>query len=204
MWLLVVSCRSKRSKVRCAFRLSGSGKTSFIIRAAALLEKKGLPCGVIEGDIASSIDAEKIAAAGIPVVQVNTKGGCHLDAGMVKSCLGMLPLDKIKYLFIENIGNLVCPYGYYLGEDLRITVLSVPEGEDKPLKYPAAVLDTDMIVISKTDLEKACAVSAAAIAKNARRIKKDIPIFGISARQGTGIAGAVGHLIKFKSSRRPV
>jgi len=195
--------KSRGIKVVNLIGSPGSGKTSFIIKAAALLSERGLVCGVIEGDIASSIDAEKISSAGIPVVQVNTGGGCHLDAGMVKACLSSLPLDKINILFIENIGNLVCPFGYYLGEDLRITLLSVPEGDDKPLKYPASVLDTDMIIISKTDLEKVCGVRASSIAANARRIKKDVPLFRISARLGTGMAGAVGHLIKFNSTRRP-
>ena len=108
---------------------------------------------VIEGDVASSVDADKVNAVGIPVVQINTAGGCHLDANMVAAALDDLPLKKTDLLFIENVGNLICPNNYLLGEDKRVMIASMPEGDDKPYKYPAMFADTDVVMLNKTDLQ---------------------------------------------------
>jgi hydrogenase nickel incorporation protein HypB len=129
----------------------GAGKTSLILRTAHALAARAR-IGVIEGDTASQVDADRVAAAGIPVVQVNTGGGCHLDAPMVRTALDALPLDEIDLLLIENVGNLVCPAGFRLGESQNVVIASVPEGDDKPYKYPAMFLAADVVVVNKIDL----------------------------------------------------
>ena len=113
----------------------GAGKTSLILKTIESLKGKAA-IGVIEGDIASTIDADRISQEGVSVVQINTGGGCHLDANMVANALDSLPLDEIDLLFIENVGNLVCPAAYRLGEHIRVVLTSTPEGDDKPQKYP--------------------------------------------------------------------
>ena len=129
----------------------GSGKTSVIM--ATIEELKGKAnIGVIEGDISSSIDAEKIGREGIPVVQINTGGNCHLDANMLHGALSNLPLGRIDLLFIENVGNLVCTAEFALGEHRRILVASTPEGDDKPYKYPLMFHEADAVLINKIDL----------------------------------------------------
>src|SRR4030042_6664865 len=130
----------------------GAGKTSLILSTIKQMSKK-YKIGVIEGDVASSVDAEKVNAIGIPVVQINTNGGCHLDAFMVEEGLDNLPLEKVDLLFIENVGNLICPNNYLLGEDIRLMIASLPEGDDKPYKYPAIFADSDVVILNKTDLQ---------------------------------------------------
>src|SRR4030042_1055757 len=129
----------------------GAGKTSLILSTIKQLRKK-VKIAVIEGDVASSVDAEKVNAVGIPVVQINTQGGCHLDAFMVADALDSLPMEKIDLLFIENVGNLICPNNYILGEDIRLMIASMPEGDDKPYKYPAMFADSDVVILNKVDL----------------------------------------------------
>jgi hydrogenase nickel incorporation protein HypB len=129
----------------------GSGKTSLILKTAEKLKEK-FKIGVIEGDIASSVDAEKMSQAGLRVVQINTGGECHLDANMVSLALDNLELDDIEVLFVENVGNLVCPAEFKLGEHLRVMILSAPEGEDKPFKYPLMFTESEAVVINKIDL----------------------------------------------------
>src|SRR4030043_1848076 len=128
----------------------GAGKTSLILSTIKHMSKK-TRIAVIEGDVASSVDAEKVNALGIPVVQINTAGGCHLDANMVEKALNDLPLKDIDLLFIENVGNLICPNNYLLGEDTRLMIASLPEGDDKPYKYPAMFADTEVVVLNKQD-----------------------------------------------------
>ena len=129
----------------------GAGKTSTILSTINRLKDK-VKIAVIEGDVASSVDAEKVSKMGIPVVQINTAGGCHHDANMVESALHSLPLEYTDLLFIENVGNLICPNAFSLGEDRRIMISSLPEGDDKPYKYPTMYQDVDLLLINKIDL----------------------------------------------------
>ncbi|MCE5196240.1 MAG: hydrogenase nickel incorporation protein HypB [Negativicutes bacterium] len=129
----------------------GSGKTTLLENILPALAKKQR-IFVIEGDLATQNDAERIRKTGVGAVQINTNGACHLDARMIQNEIEQLDLRTIDLLIIENVGNLVCPISYDLGEDLRLVILSTPEGEDKPLKYPPAMLHTDAVVITKTDL----------------------------------------------------
>ena len=129
----------------------GSGKTTLLENILPVLAKK-LRIFVIEGDLATENDAERIRKTGVKAAQINTNGACHLDARMIQMELDQIDLNSIDLLVIENVGNLVCPISYDLGEDLRMVVLSIAEGEDKPLKYPSAMLHTDAVVLTKTDL----------------------------------------------------
>ena len=129
----------------------GAGKTSFILATVDRLPEELHP-GVIEGDLASSIDADTISARGVSVVQINTGGGCHLDAPMIRSALPHLPIAELSLLFIENVGNLVCPANFALGADLAVVVASVAEGHDKPYKYPGMFAAADVVVLNKADL----------------------------------------------------
>lgn len=129
----------------------GAGKTTFLVETINHI-KDSFRIGVIEGDVASQIDAERIKETGVHVVQVNTGGACHLDASMVKKALNHLPLSELEVVIIENVGNLVCPAEWKLGEDLKVSILSVPEGDDKPMKYPLMFTESDVLIINKIDL----------------------------------------------------
>jgi len=127
----------------------GSGKTTVLEK---LLPALDLRCAVIEGDVATSKDAERIAATGTPVVQINTQGGCHLEAHLVKKALQDIPIDDVDVLFVENVGNLVCPAEFDLGESFKLAISSVPEGDDKPLKYPSLFHKARAVLLTKVDL----------------------------------------------------
>ncbi len=129
----------------------GAGKTTFLVQTIERIKER-FRVGVIEGDVASQIDAERIKATGVPVIQVNTGGACHLDASMVRKALSHLPLSELEVVIIENVGNLVCPAEWKLGEDLKVSLLSVPEGDDKPMKYPLMFTESDVLIINKIDL----------------------------------------------------
>ena len=129
----------------------GAGKTSLILRTIEKLKEQAR-IAVIEGDVASTIDADKVSQQGVTAVQINTAGGCHLDANMTENALENLPLEDIDLLFIENVGNLICPAGFALGEHKRVILLSVPEGDDKPYKYPSMFTGADVVLINKIDL----------------------------------------------------
>ena len=171
----------------------GSGKTTLL--EALFAEIKGrIKPAVIEGDIAGSIDAQRIEAIGVPVVQINTDGACHLDANMVASALGTLDLAHIDLLVIENVGNLVCTAGFDLGERLRIIVLSTPEGDDKIVKYPAIFQGSQALFITKTDLAPHLNFSAARVAADMKRLAPEAPVFQVSALKGQGMAQAAAWL----------
>ena len=127
----------------------GSGKTTLLEK---LLPALDLRCAVIEGDVATSKDAERIATTGTPVVQINTQGGCHLEAHLVKKALQDIPIDDVDVLFVENVGNLVCPAEFDLGESFKLAISSVPEGDDKPLKYPSLFHKARAVLLTKVDL----------------------------------------------------
>ena len=147
----------------------GAGKTSLLERTIKAL-KGELRISVIEGDPTTSIDAERIAAVGMPVVQINTGGGCHLEARQVQAAIEQLDLSAADVLIIENVGNLICPTGWDLGEDLRVVVASLPEGDDKPLKYPLPFLNAQAVVINKVDLEPYVPAQTAMMRENALKV----------------------------------
>ena len=164
----------------------GAGKTSLILSTIKHLRKK-TRIAVIEGDVASSVDAEKVNELGIPVVQINTAGGCHLDANMVEKALNDLPLKDIDLLFIENVGNLICPNAFALGEDRRVLIASLPEGDDKPHKYPAMFADTEIVLLNKVDLQPYLDFNADAFKKVVTGLNPDVTIFPVSCKTGAGM-----------------
>lgn len=165
----------------------GAGKTSLIIQTAKALAGRAR-MGVIEGDIASRVDADKVAAEGIPVVQINTGGTCHLDAPMVRQALKSLPLDEMDLLFVENVGNLICPVEFRLGEGMRVMIASVPEGHDKPYKYPGIFTAVDAVVINKMDLAPYVDFDLVALREAIAGLNRGAATFEVSCRTGEGIA----------------
>lgn len=172
----------------------GSGKTTLLVKTVELL-KSVLPVAVIEGDQETSLDAERIRATGVPTVQINTGRGCHLDAHMLGHALDELPLKRNSILFVENVGNLVCPAGFDLGEARKIAILSVTEGDDKPLKYPDAFAAASTMILSKIDLLPHLDFDVSRCIEHARAINPDIEVLQVSARSGEGMAGWVDWLI---------
>lgn len=164
----------------------GAGKTSVILRAIESLQGR-LRVGVIEGDVAGHVDADKVAQAGAPVVQINTGGGCHLDAPQVQNALRQLPLSEIDLLFIENVGNLICPAGFALGEHLNLMVASIPEGHDKPIKYPGMFTVVDALLLNKIDLMPYLDFDLEAFRTAVRALNADAPLFEVSCKTGAGI-----------------
>lgn len=163
----------------------GAGKTSLLERTIA--GQGGLRVGVIEGDIAGSDDAERVNRLGVPVVQINTGGACHLDSNMVSEVLGDLPLDDLDIIFIENVGNLVCPAEFKVGEDMKVMVLSITEGHDKPLKYPLMFQESLALIVNKIDLAPYVDADIAKIRKDALSLNPRLRIFEISCKTGEGI-----------------
>ncbi|HEX3030417.1 MAG TPA: hydrogenase nickel incorporation protein HypB [Clostridia bacterium] len=164
----------------------GSGKTSTITKVIQNLGES-IPISVIEGDIASSIDAEKMEQMGIPVVQINTGGGCHLDAYMIKESAESLNIKEHSLLFIENVGNLICPSVFDLGEEIRLVIASVPEGHDKPYKYVSMFEAADVIVLNKVDLMPYIDFDKESFYKGVRAVNEKAPIFEISCKTGDGV-----------------
>lgn len=164
----------------------GAGKTSLLERTINELDGR-LKVGVIEGDITGTDDAARINALGIPVVQINTGSACHLDANMINEVLGDLPLNDLDIVFIENVGNLVCPAEFNVGEDIKTMVLSLPEGDDKPLKYPLMFQESDVLIINKIDLKPFLGVSIEKIKSDALSLNPSIRIFEVSCKTGEGI-----------------
>jgi hydrogenase nickel incorporation protein HypB len=171
----------------------GAGKTSVILATVARLGD-GIRPAVIEGDVASSIDADRIAEAGVPVVQINTGGNCHLDAPMVRAALDHLDLDSVDLLFIENVGNLICPANYRLGSDLNVVIGSVPEGHDKPFKYPGMFAGADVLVLNKDDLAEVFEFDHEEYERGVRMVNPDVAIFRTSCRTGDGVDAWVSWL----------
>lgn len=165
----------------------GAGKTAVLERTAAELRHRHR-LGCIEGDPYTTRDAERIAALDVPVVQINTAGGCHLDAALVSQALDDLPLAEIDLLLVENVGNLLCPSQYDLGEDFSVVVLSVTEGADKPEKYPAAFQRAAAVVVNKVDMLALTDVDLAQVSATIRRFNPEAAIFPLSARTGEGVA----------------
>lgn len=164
----------------------GAGKTTLLERTAESLNGK-LRLGVIAGDIETTRDAERLERQGLPVVQLTTGSACHLDANMIASALARLDLANIDVLFIENVGNLVCPAEFRLGEDIRIMILSVTEGDEKPLKYPLMFRESSLLLINKIDLLAYTNFSVQEAKANARKVHPDIEIMDMSCVTGAGI-----------------
>jgi len=176
----------------------GSGKTTILARTISDLKDK-LRIGVIEGDIQTDIDAERIKAAGADAIQINTNGACHLSAAQVSGALESLPADKLDLIIIENVGNLVCPSAFELGEGAKIVVLSVAEGDDKPAKYPAIFARSKVLLINKIDLLEAVGqvdFNIERVKTDARKLNKQIRIFLISAKTGEGMTDWYDWLIQ--------
>ena len=180
--------RSKHLLVLNVVSSPGSGKTAFIERTLTDLRGR-LRGGVVVGDLATDNDARRIGRSGAPAVQINTGDMCHLDAEMVAGAIGRLDLDALQLLIIENVGNLVCPSGYDLGEDLRVVLLSVTEGEDKPLKYPVLFKTAHVVVVNKMDIAAAVEFDRETALNNIHRMVPQAMIFEVSARTGLGMEG---------------
>lgn len=164
----------------------GAGKTSLILQTIGRLESE-LKIAVIEGDVASKIDADKIDEQGIPVVQINVGGSCSLEAHMIGPALEKLPLDNIGLVFIENVGNLICPAEFALGEHKKMVISSIPEGDDKPIKYPLMFSEADAVVINKIDLLPHLEFDLASFRKVVKGLNPEVKIFEISCKTGAGI-----------------
>lgn len=171
----------------------GAGKTSLIERTVRELSGR-LKIGVIEGDIAGTDDARRIAKLGIPVVQINTGGACHLDANMINEVMADLPLKDLNLVIIENVGNLVCPAEFNVGENMKIMLLSIAEGDDKPLKYPLMFQESSALLLNKIDLLPYTNASIEKIKKNSLSLNPKLKIFEVSCRTGEGINKWVGWL----------
>lgn len=165
----------------------GAGKTSLILQTAKSLSGR-IRLGVIEGDVASRLDADKVASMDIPVIQINTGGECHLDALTIQKALKALPLPELDILFIENVGNLICPVEFQLGEKIRVVVASVPEGDDKPYKYPGMFTAVNAVVLNKMDLTPYVDFDLDLLRRGVRSLNQAARIFELSCRTGEGIA----------------
>jgi len=165
----------------------GAGKTTLLEALLAELEDRARPA-VIEGDIAGSIDAERIERLGVPVVQINTQGACHLDAGMIREALEGLELAAVSMLFVENVGNLVCTAGFDLGEHVRVVVLSTAEGDDKLVKYPAIFQGSAALVVTKCDLAAHTNFDPARVTADMKRLVPEGEVFQVAALNGAGVA----------------
>jgi hydrogenase nickel incorporation protein HypB len=164
----------------------GSGKTSLLERTIEILKSK-INIAVIEGDVQTDFDAKRVAKYDVPVVQIVTNGACHLEAKLVSDALSNIELKDIKFLVIENVGNLVCPAGYDLGEDMKVVLLSTTEGDDKPLKYPKMFINASVLVINKIDLLPYVNCKIEELKKNALKINPDLKIFELSCTSGVGV-----------------
>jgi hydrogenase nickel incorporation protein HypB len=182
----------------------GTGKTAFLERTMRGLKAGGARVAALVGDLETDNDARRLASSGAPVRQINTHGICHLDAEMIgKHLEGWegVALDRLDYLFIENVGNLVCPSSYDLGERIRVALLSVTEGEDKPLKYPTLFNSADAAVITKIDLAEPCAFDREAALKNINEIRPGIRIFETSAKTGAGMEEWLSYLATARATQ---
>ncbi len=179
----------------------GAGKTTLLEKTIDALKDK-LHLGVIEGDIQSSQDAERIANKGIPVVQINTGGACHLDGNMIRDTFGEFDFDNLDLLVVENVGNLVCPAEFKVGEDFKAMILSVTEGDDKPSKYPLMFHESSVLLVNKIDLLPYVDCSISKIKEEALKINPQLIIFEISCKTGEGLDNWFAWLEDFVQRRK--
>jgi hydrogenase nickel incorporation protein HypB len=180
----------------------GSGKTTFLEATMTRLNADGNRIAALVGDLATDNDARRLARSGAPVRQIVTGTVCHLEAAMVESALGDWDVGKLDYLFVENVGNLVCPASYDLGEDLRLVLFSVTEGEDKPLKYPTIFNTADLAIITKTDLASAVEFDAAAARRSIQSVRPGMTVLEVSAKSGDGLEEWLRWLRARRADRR--
>jgi len=180
----------------------GAGKTTTLISLIGRLREK-YRIGVIEGDIAGQIDADTIHALGLPVTQIDTDGACHIEAMSIQKMLPEFDLDNLDVIFVENIGNLVCPAEFNIGEHFRLALLSIPEGDDKVEKYPLMFATSHALALNKYDLKDYFDFDDQRVERNARGVNPNIQIFRVSSRDGSGldelagwVAGQIDHYIK--------
>jgi len=179
----------------------GAGKTSLILETIKRLKGK-TKIGVIEGDVSSTLDAEMIGKEGVPVIQINTGGECHLDANMLSSALSNMPLKDIELLLIENVGNLICPAEFTLGEHKKVLISSIPEGDDKPFKYPLMFHKADAVLINKIDLLPYLKFDTGGFSQAIKGINAEVEIFQISCATSQGIEQWVSWLLTQMSRRQ--
>jgi hydrogenase nickel incorporation protein HypB len=173
----------------------GAGKTALLERTIEALGRS-TRIAVVEGDVQTDLDARRVARFGVPVVQIVTNGGCHLEAKLVQDAIGELPLDAVDLLIVENVGNLVCPANYDLGEAMKVVVVSTTEGDDKPLKYPGMFRAASVLVINKIDLLPYVDCDVATLRANALRINPVLRVFETSCRTGAGIEAWTSWLLE--------
>lgn len=173
----------------------GAGKTSTILATIAGLRDR-YKIAVIEGDIASRVDADKIKAHGIPAVQINTGGACHLESDMIKRAIDVLDLDNLDLIIIENVGNLVCPSDFYLGEHAKVMILSVPEGHDKPYKYPNIFQISEAVILNKVDTMSVFDFNEEEFDGVVHSLNPKAPVFKIAATKGQGVDELTDYLAK--------
>ena len=178
----------------------GAGKTSLILQTISRLRDKR-NVAVIEGDIASTVDADRIKKEGIEVVQINTGGECHLDANMLSYSLYNLPLEDIDLLFVENVGNLICPAEFNLGEHKKVMILSTPEGDDKPYKYPLMFIEADVVLINKVDLLPWLDFDVQSFCQTVKGMNPGVAIFPISCKTGEGLEDWVSWLLSQRKNQ---
>ena len=177
----------------------GAGKTTILQKTIPIIKDRGINCAVIEGDVTSTIDSDLLKPLDIPIVQANTEpfgGDCHVGSHLVQAALNHIDLSDIRILFIENIGNLVCPAEFYLGENHKVVVLSLPEGEDKPLKYPLMFRECHLCLLSKMDLKPHLDIDLDLIKSNIRKINGGLDIIPVSAKTGEGLSEWIDWLSK--------
>lgn len=178
--------KEKRVFVLDLLASPGSGKTSTILATIEALRDE-FNIAVIEGDIASNVDAERISAQGIAAVQINTGGACHLESDMIRRAVNALDLDNLDLIIVENVGNLVCPTDFDLGEGAKVMILSVPEGDDKPLKYPGVFQVAEAIILNKVDTMSVFNFNEQAFRDSVKQLNPQAPIFPIAATKGEGV-----------------
>jgi hydrogenase nickel incorporation protein HypB len=178
----------------------GSGKTTLLERTLTLLRPRYRVAALV-GDLATEHDSQRLARSGAPVKQITTGTLCHLEANMIQKALDGWDVGKLDFLFVENVGNLVCPSSYDLGEDLRLVLLSVTEGEDKPLKYPTIFNSADVAVVTKTDLAAAVDFDEQTLDRNIQAVRPGIQILKLSAKTGKGMREFLDYLQKLRQPR---
>jgi hydrogenase nickel incorporation protein HypB len=176
----------------------GTGKTALLQKTLAAMLERGVKVAALVGDLETDNDARRLAESGAPVRQIQTHGCCHLEASMIAAHLEGWDLNTIGTLFIENVGNLVCPASYDLGEDMRVALLSVTEGEDKPLKYPTMFHSSDVAVITKMDLAEACDFNRDLAVANIRSVRPHMQVFEVSAKKGAGMDAWIEFVVRQK------
>jgi len=182
---------------------AGAGKTS-LLEAILPMLGRSMRAAVLEGDIATTHDAERIAKVGARVLQLATEGGCHLSAALVHEAVKRLDLDRLDAVFVENVGNLVCPASFDIGEHVRIAALSFAEGDDKPAKYPLLFKTADLVVLTKSDLAEMCDFNPARAERFIRTVNPDVPVMLVSVRTGHGLDKLIDWVVRRVEATIPV